>query len=130
MYVVEKMAHGYKRTGRAAGGGFYDYSGDEPVLWSGLKTFERRSRQLSAEDVRDRLLHAAVNGALGRMQGQQDASVVSALGPALPLTAGAALALIRAADPERWTARSRELAERFGDRFAPPHDLASRLAAG
>ncbi len=123
------MAHGYKRTGRAAGGGFYDYSGDEPVLWSGLKTFERRSRQLAADDVRDRLLHAAVNAALGKVHSQADAAVASVLGPALPLTAGAALALIRTGGADRWISRGRDLAERFGERLAPPPDLASRLAA-
>lgn len=127
--MVEKMAHGYKRTGRAAGGGFYDYSGDEPVLWSGLKTFERRSRQLPADDVRDRLLHAAVNGALGRTQGSADAVVASMIGQAIPLTAEDALALIRQVGPDRWIARGSELAERFGERFAAPHGLGSRIAA-
>ena len=87
-------------------------------------------QQLPIDDVRDRLLHAAVNGALGKGDGPVDAAVATALGPALPLSASAALALIRTAGAERWIARGGELAGRFGPRFAPPSDLASRLAAG
>jgi 3-hydroxyacyl-CoA dehydrogenase len=32
------------RRGQKTGAGFYDYGSDTPQLWSGLKTFERRSR--------------------------------------------------------------------------------------
>src|SRR5690606_36683417 len=58
VYVMEKMAHGYRRMGKAAGAGFYEYEDDGTVsLWSGLKAFERRSVKIPDEDVRDRLLH-------------------------------------------------------------------------
>ena len=55
--------------------------------------------------------------------------VASMIGQAIPLTAEDALALIRQVGPDRWIARGSELAERFGERFAAPHGLGSRIAA-
>jgi 3-hydroxyacyl-CoA dehydrogenase len=56
VYVIEKMAHGFRRGGRAAGGGFYDYpAGAEPQLWSGLKVFERGAREVDDASLAERL---------------------------------------------------------------------------
>lgn len=56
VYVIEKMAHGFRRTGRASGGGFYDYTaGAEPQLWSGLKVFERGAREVDDASLAERL---------------------------------------------------------------------------
>ena len=56
VYVIEKMAHGFRRTGRASGGGFYDYTaGAEPQLWSGLKVFERGAREVDDTSLAERL---------------------------------------------------------------------------
>lgn len=64
-YVMEKMAHGLQRFGRADGGGFYDYEEDEDgdeerVLWDGLKAFVRRGVELSENELQDRLRFAPV----------------------------------------------------------------------
>jgi 3-hydroxyacyl-CoA dehydrogenase/enoyl-CoA hydratase/3-hydroxybutyryl-CoA epimerase len=59
VYVIEKMAHGFRRTGRAAGGGFYDYPAEgQPTLWSGLKVFERGARAIDDAEVAARLREA------------------------------------------------------------------------
>jgi len=56
VYVIEKMAHGFRRTGRASGGGFYDYTAStEPQLWSGLKIFERGAREIDDAALAQRL---------------------------------------------------------------------------
>ena len=56
VYVIEKMAHGFRRTGRASGGGFYDYTtGGEPQIWSGLKVFERGAREIDDATLAERL---------------------------------------------------------------------------
>lgn len=56
VYVIEKMAHGFRRTGRASGGGFYDYTASaEPQLWSGLKVFERGAREVDDASLAERL---------------------------------------------------------------------------
>jgi 3-hydroxyacyl-CoA dehydrogenase len=56
VYVIEKMAHGFRRTGRASGGGFYDYTAEaDPKLWSGLKVFERGAREIDDAALAQRL---------------------------------------------------------------------------
>jgi hypothetical protein len=126
VYVLEKMAHGYKRMGREAGGGFYDYGSDTPQLWSGLKTFERRSRQLDAADVRDRLVHAAALAALAATPGTTAAAVNAAFGPGVAGDSTQARAMIGAHGEAAFLARCRELAARFGPRFEPPASIAGR----
>ncbi|MFO0233648.1 MAG: 3-hydroxyacyl-CoA dehydrogenase family protein [Burkholderiales bacterium] len=128
IYVVEKMAHGYKRSGRGAGKGFYDHEAQPPALWSGLKTFERRSKQLPADDVRDRLVYAALSAALG-----VDASIplppgfAQAFGAAVPANATEAVARVGALVAPAFTTRAAALAERFGPRFEPSGEALARL---
>lgn len=123
VYVVEKMAHGYRRMGRATGAGFYDYASDTPQLWSGLKTFERRSRKVPADDIRDRLVFAAALRALSLAPSPGSASVATRLGPRIPLDADAARRLPLLAEATGFAARARELAANYGPRFEPPASL-------
>jgi 3-hydroxyacyl-CoA dehydrogenase/enoyl-CoA hydratase/3-hydroxybutyryl-CoA epimerase len=120
VYVVEKMAHGYRRMGRAGGAGFYDYGSESPQLWSGLKTFERRSRKVPADDVRDRLLFAATLRSLTLAPAAGTDAVAAFLGPQVPLNANAARSLPLFADAAAFAARAHELATRYGPRFEPP----------
>lgn len=72
-YVMEKMAHGLQRMGRADGGGFYEYDDDEDderELWSGLKAFVRRGVSLPAAEIEDRLRFAPVLALLRARVGQ------------------------------------------------------------
>jgi len=118
VYVLEKMAHGYKRVGRAAGAGFYDYSAQPPVLWSGLKTFERRKGNLPEADIRDRFVHAALVPSLAMAPADGGALAAALVGPRVPTTRAQALAALAAGGEAAMIARSGELAERFGPRFA------------
>ncbi|MCX7230853.1 MAG: 3-hydroxyacyl-CoA dehydrogenase family protein [Burkholderiales bacterium] len=129
VYVVEKMAHGYKRAGRAAGGGFYDYTSQPPELWSGLKTFERRSRQLDAADIRDRLLYAACLGALDVATDTPADAVAQTFGEAVAMNASQARAQMQRIGADAFLARARDLATRFGARFEPPASLAAGSTA-
>ncbi|MGY8830841.1 MAG: 3-hydroxyacyl-CoA dehydrogenase NAD-binding domain-containing protein, partial [Pseudomonadales bacterium] len=56
--VIDMMLNEYKRPGKAAGAGFYDYpAGGKKHLWPELKArFEKRDAQISQIDVRDRIL--------------------------------------------------------------------------
>jgi hypothetical protein len=120
VYVVEKMAHGYKRAGRAAGGGFYDYTSEPPELWSGLKTFERRSRQLDPADIRDRLLYAACLGALDVATDTPEDTLAQTFGESIATNASQARAQMQRIGADAFLARARDLATRFGARFEPP----------
>jgi 3-hydroxyacyl-CoA dehydrogenase/enoyl-CoA hydratase/3-hydroxybutyryl-CoA epimerase len=119
VYVVEKMAHGFKRMGRASGAGFYVYDASPPMLWSGLRAFERRSRAIEPDLVRERLFHAAVAAALGHARADRN-DAARILGPRIPADRDAALAFLREHGREGFVARARDLASRFGDRFLPP----------
>jgi hypothetical protein len=127
VYVIEKMAHGFKGLGQSAGGGFYDHKSDgSRSLWSGLKTFERGSRRIPAEDLADRLLYAtaleAVRG-IGSTGADGDSS-----GP--EIRPESALREIDRIGRERFVERARELASRYGGRFEPPPLLIDKTASG
>lgn len=115
VYVMEKMAHGFQRMGRAAGKGFYDYDFDTPELWSGLKVFERKARKIAQDDIQDRLLYAALICALGQHEG---ADADAAKSGQIPANQAQAVARIEAIGQAVFEARCNQLAESFGPRFA------------
>ena len=126
VYVMEKMAHGFSRMGRAAGGGFYDYDDDgSQTLWSGLKVFERRAVSVPDEDVRDRLVYAQLIEALRCIAegtitdlGAANAAANAAWG--FPLADGGITRAAHASASAAFASRAAELAQRYGPRFAHP----------
>ena len=136
VYVLEKMAHGFKRMGRAHGGGFYDYSEGEPKqLWPGLKAFERRARPIPAEEIRERLLYVQSIEAVRCLQESvlesvRDANVGSIFGWGFPAYTGGAIQLINHVGPSAFVARARDLAAKHGARFEPPALLVDRAQRG
>jgi hypothetical protein len=127
VYVLEKMAHGYRRMGRAAGAGFYDYTSQPAQLWSGLKTFERRTPKVAAEDVGDRLRHAALLGALRITTDMPATTLAATFGPGLAGSAQETAARIQALGTGTFLARCRELSARYGDRFEPTGPVLAAL---
>jgi len=127
IYVLEKMAHGYSRLGKTAGAGFYDYNDTPPQLWSGLKTFERRNRGLAAQEITDRLTHAAMLAALNTDESFDSELIAANLGPKIAANAAHALDLLPAAERHRFIDRCRELASRYGPRFEPSPAALTRL---
>ncbi|MGD9946632.1 MAG: hypothetical protein AB7S98_25740 [Burkholderiaceae bacterium] len=136
VYVLEKMAHGFKRMGRAHGGGFYDYPEDgEKSLWTGLKVFERRARPVSFDDVKDRLLYIQAIETVRCLQegvvlSTRDANIGSIFGWGFPSYTGGAAQFINHVGVSAFVARARELASRYGERFEPPALLLRHLEAG
>lgn len=136
VYVMEKMAHGYRRMGKAAGAGFYEYEDDgTESLWSGLKAFERRSAKVPDDDVRDRLFHIQALEAIrcreeGVIASLSEADAAAVVGWGFPGESGGPAAWIEAAGVAAFVARCRELAERYGERFEPPPGLAKVAEAG
>lgn len=128
VYVLEKMAHGFKRLGRAGGAGFYEYEDDgEKALWSGLSVFGRSARSVPLDDIRDRLIYASVlavlHGSAAASGSKQDAAIESGLD-------GAARQFVNDVGLSGFVARANELATRYGERFAPPHLLVERAQRG
>ena len=129
------MAHGFHRSGRRQGGGFYDHADDgSRELWPGLSAFARKSRRTpSADEATDRLLYIQAIETLrclqeGVIASTRDANIGSIFGWGFPERTGGAAQFVNHVGVTRFVERARELAQRHGARFEPPA-LVLRLAA-
>ncbi len=133
--VIDLLVNEYKRAGKAAGGGFYDYpAGGQKHLWPELKTrFERPQKQISPQDVRDRLLFIQAIETVrcveeGVLMSTADANVGSIFGIGFAAWSGGALQFINQYGLNDFIARARYLAEQYGERFSPPALLLEKAA--
>jgi 3-hydroxyacyl-CoA dehydrogenase/enoyl-CoA hydratase/3-hydroxybutyryl-CoA epimerase len=122
--LVEQMVKEYKRAGRAAGAGFYDYPAGQPKqLWPQLKgLFEKPGAGTNGIDLRDRFLYRqAIETARclqeGVLTSVAEANIGSIFGIGFPAWSGGAIQFI-ASQGERFLPRAAALAARHGDRFA------------
>ena len=135
VYVLEKMAHGFKRSGGGMAG-FYDAGGaGKAPLWSGLSVFARGGQSLDGAEIDDRLRFAIALALLRAIDGDAAALPAAGDGGGEPLAeAGALVGIgtikgwINEKGPAAFSARARDLAGRYGPRFDPPPAL-TRLAA-
>ncbi len=136
IYVLEKMSHGFKRSGGAGEPGFYEVAtAPDSALWSGLKVFERGGQPLSAAEIDDRLRFAVALTLLRALSSDDaplDTDEDAAFGEAGALVSTRTIKdWINADDgPAAFAARAQDLAQRYGPRFAPPPALASLAAEG
>ena len=135
--VIDLLVNEYKRTGKAAGAGFYDYpAGSQKHLWPELKTrFEQPGKQISPQDVRDRLLFIQAIETVrcveeGVLMSTADANVGSIFGIGFAAWSGGALQFINQYGLNDFIARARYLAEEYGERFSPPALLLEKAAKG
>jgi 3-hydroxyacyl-CoA dehydrogenase/enoyl-CoA hydratase/3-hydroxybutyryl-CoA epimerase len=133
--VFDRLIDDLVRTGRAGGGGFYDYdeAGKRIGLWPGLREhFGRRAADVPFDDLKERLLFAEALEAFhafdaGVISSPPDANVGSLLGIGFPAWTGGAMQYIHqyAGGPAGFCERAEKLAVRYGDRFSPPASLAA-----
>ncbi|WP_223494751.1 3-hydroxyacyl-CoA dehydrogenase NAD-binding domain-containing protein [Pseudomonas sp. A-RE-26] len=133
--VIDLLVNEYQRSGKAAGGGFYEYpSGGQKYLWPELKKrFEQPDQQISAQDVRDRLLFIQAIETVrcveeGVLMSTADANVGSVFGIGFAAWSGGALQFINQYGLNDFIARARYLAEQYGERFSPPALLLDKAA--
>jgi len=131
--LVEQMVKEYRRAGRAAGGGFYDYPAGQPKqLWPELKRlFEKPGLQTDLQALHDRFLYRqAIETARclheGVLTSVADANIGSIFGFGFPGWTGGALQFI-VSEGERFMPRAAELAARHGERFVIDAALVRRL---
>jgi 3-hydroxyacyl-CoA dehydrogenase/enoyl-CoA hydratase/3-hydroxybutyryl-CoA epimerase len=122
--LVERLVKQHNRSGRAAGGGFYDYpEGQKKVLWPELKTlFEKPSVEWKLQDVKDRLLYRqAVETARclaeGVLTSVHDGNIGSIFGIGFPAWTGGALQFIYGMGVEAFEQRCTQLAAKYGSGF-------------
>lgn len=123
--VVDRMLE-LGRAGRAAGGGFYNYpQAGKKRLWPGLGAEFPPADQPPLEDVKERLLFIMSLETLrcyeeGVLRSVRDANIGSIFGIGFPAWTGGALQYINQYGTEKFMQRATELAEKYGERFAPP----------
>jgi 3-hydroxyacyl-CoA dehydrogenase/enoyl-CoA hydratase/3-hydroxybutyryl-CoA epimerase len=135
--VIDLMLNEFKRPGKAAGGGFYEYpAAAQKHLWPELKTrFEKVDGQIPAKDVRDRLLFVQAIETVrcveeGVLTSTADANVGSIFGIGFAPWTGGALQFINQYGLKDFIARAQYLAEQYGERFTPPALLLDKAAKG
>ncbi|WP_010483518.1 3-hydroxyacyl-CoA dehydrogenase NAD-binding domain-containing protein [Pseudomonas sp. S9] len=135
--VIDMMLNEYKRPGKAAGGGFYEYpQGAKKHLWPELKArFEQASAQISQQDVRDRILFIQAIETVrcleeGVLTSVADANVGSIFGIGFAAWTGGALQFINQYGVQDFVARAEYLAQQYGERFNPPALLLDKAAKG
>ncbi|MFT4194675.1 3-hydroxyacyl-CoA dehydrogenase NAD-binding domain-containing protein, partial [Ottowia sp.] len=132
--LVERMVKEFKRSGRAAGGGFYDYpAGEKKRLWPELKAlFEQPDAAWSVQDIQDRLLYrqsveTARCLAEGVLSSVHDANVGSIFGIGFPAWTGGAMQFIYGQGIETFEARCAELTARHGPGFALSDEIRAAI---
>lgn len=135
--VIDLLVNDYKRMGKAAGGGFYDYPADaQKHLWPELQVrFEQPGKQISPQDVRDRLLFIQAIETVrcveeGVLMSTADANIGSIFGIGFAAWSGGALQFINQYGLNDFIARARYLADEYGERFTPPALLLEKASQG
>ncbi|MGQ4598919.1 3-hydroxyacyl-CoA dehydrogenase NAD-binding domain-containing protein [Nocardia sp. R6R-6] len=137
--VVDRMIDELGRKGRAAGAGFYEYSeGRKAGLWTGLTgAFGGTNLTVPLIDMQERMLFAEALDTVrcldaGVLRAVEDANVGSILGIGFPAWTGGVIQYINQYEDglPGFVARSRDLAERYGERFTPPTSLVRKAENG
>jgi 3-hydroxyacyl-CoA dehydrogenase / enoyl-CoA hydratase / 3-hydroxybutyryl-CoA epimerase len=123
--LVSKMVKEFKRPGRAAGAGFYDYpAGSKKTLWPGLaEHFGKTNTAWDIQTIKDRLLYRqAIETARclheGVLTTVHDANIGSIFGIGFPVWTGGAMQFIYGLGVDAFAQRAAQLAAMHGAGFA------------
>lgn len=135
--VVEKMVKEFGREGKRATKGFYDYlQKGEKRLWPELTDlYPTKGEQPSQQDLVDRLLYVQANETAkcyeeNVVRTVADANIGSIFGWGFAPNQGGTLQFINSVGVDKFVKRSRELAEKHGERFAPAQILVDMAEKG
>ncbi len=137
MPVVEKMVKELGREGKKVAKGFYDYpQNGEKHLWPELtELYPTTDEQPSQQDLVDRLLYVQANETAKCFEENvvrtvADANVGSIFGWGFAPNQGGTLQFINSVGVDKFVARSRELASKYGERFQPAQILVEMAQKG
>jgi len=135
--VLYKLGGDLERLGRKAGKGFYDYGEDRSKkLWPGLSEhFPVQPEQPPMQDIIDRLLYVQANEAAKCYEEKvvrsvADTNIGSIFGWGFAPHLGGTLQFINSVGVDKFVQRSQELADKYGQRYAPAEILLEMAAAG
>lgn len=137
MPIVEKMVTELGRAGKKVAKGFYDYpESSDKQLWPKLtELYPTRDEQPSQQDLVDRLLYVQANETAKCFEENvvrtvADANVGSIFGWGFAPNQGGTLQFINSVGVDKFVKRSRELADLYGERFAPAKILVDMAEKG
>ncbi|MHB1271311.1 MAG: 3-hydroxyacyl-CoA dehydrogenase NAD-binding domain-containing protein [Rhodanobacter sp.] len=134
--VLRTVGGEHGRLGRKIGKGLYDYDGKDKTLWPELvRLYPPRAEQPAQQELIDRLMFVQANEAArcfeeNVVRSVADSNIGSIFGWGFAPFHGGALQFINAMGAARFVERSRELATRYGDRFAPAAIVLRQAAEG
>ncbi|MBA57414.1 MAG: 3-hydroxyacyl-CoA dehydrogenase [Pseudomonadales bacterium] len=135
--VIDRMIDEFDRAGKLAGKGFYDYpQGGKKTLWPGLKeAFGAGSKEIPFEDMKERFLFVQSLETVrcmeeGVIEKVADANIGSIMGIGFPPWTGGVVQYINQYGLREFVARAQELADKYGERFAPPALLVEKAEKG
>lgn len=134
--VMDAMVDIWKRPGRKAGKGFYEYGQDEgKVIWPGFaQHYPLAAEQPSLDEVQKRLMYSqAVEAARCVAEGvvsARDADVGSILGWGFPAAYGGVISFIDTVGARQFLQECDRLTQDYGPRFTPPDALRQQAEQG
>ncbi|MFE4248451.1 3-hydroxyacyl-CoA dehydrogenase NAD-binding domain-containing protein [Streptomyces sp. NPDC056910] len=137
--VIDRMVEEFDRPGRSGGAGFYEYvDGKRAGLWPGLREhFTKPGYEIPFKDMQERMLFSEALDTVrlleeGVLTSVADANIGSIFGIGFPGWTGGVLQYINGYEGglPGFVARSRELAERYGERFRPTALLVEKAGKG
>ncbi|WP_086829466.1 3-hydroxyacyl-CoA dehydrogenase NAD-binding domain-containing protein [Streptomyces sp. NRRL B-24572] len=138
--VIDRMVDEFGRPGRSGGAGFYEYGEDgrRGRLWPGLREhFTKPGYEIPFRDMQERMLFSEALDTVrlleeGVLTSVADANIGSIMGIGFPAWTGGILQYINGYEGglPGFVARTRELAETYGERFAPPALLVEKAERG
>ncbi|GGY37461.1 3-hydroxyacyl-CoA dehydrogenase NAD-binding domain-containing protein [Streptomyces tanashiensis] len=138
--VIDRMVDEFGRPGRSGGAGFYEYGEDgrRGKLWPGLREhFAKPGYEIPFRDMQERMLFSEALDTVrlleeGVLTSVADANIGSIMGIGFPAWTGGILQYINGYEGgvAGFAARARELAETYGERFAPPALLVEKAERG
>ncbi|MFQ5436853.1 MAG: 3-hydroxyacyl-CoA dehydrogenase family protein, partial [Anaerolineae bacterium] len=128
--VLDLMVNREKRPGKAQGAGFYDYPADgKKYLWPKLsQLFPSQREKLCQQEMMDRLMFVQALETVrcfeeGVVTSAADANIGSIFGWGFAPFKGGTLQFINDYGLPAFVQRCQELAQKYGERFAPPESL-------
>ncbi|MFB6517500.1 3-hydroxyacyl-CoA dehydrogenase NAD-binding domain-containing protein [Streptomyces sp. NPDC056401] len=138
--VIDRMVDEFGRPGRSGGGGFYAYdeAGKRAGIWPGLREhFGKEGYRIPFDDMKERMLFSEALDTVrcfdeGVLTSYADANIGSIMGIGFPAWTGGVIQYINGYEGglAGFVARARELAEKYGERFAPPASLVEKAERG
>ncbi|MCX5394266.1 3-hydroxyacyl-CoA dehydrogenase NAD-binding domain-containing protein [Streptomyces sp. NBC_00094] len=138
--VIDRMVDEFGRPGRSGGAGFYAYAedGKRGRLWPGLREhFTKPGYEIPFRDMQERMLFSEALDTVrlleeGVLTSVADANIGSIMGIGFPAWTGGVLQYINGYEGgvAGFTARARELAATYGERFDPPALLVGKAERG